>query len=237
MSLSSKQFLNMLVAGQKREPSLFDWRGQLEFADEIIARVGAPVRNTSSNLRPSRPTDLTPHREAIAKFLAELQEAYIVASHDFEMRNDPNRPERKPRKKDIARYGVAVEPLGEVYAEFDYTEFDDAPDQTWEEHWDEVYARPRGNPGQSRLGGPPVAPLYVVVSRVRRWWQSQDMGAFTPIFNCEATEGEGYQEAAYNGPLRFLLAVVQTLDPAYTIENVRSVLDSRGKGRKAQKSE
>ena len=226
----------MLAARQEREPPLFDWHEQLEFADEIIARVGAPVRNKSSNLRPSRPTDLTAYRETIAKLLAEMQETYIVVRDDFEMRNDPNRPERKPRKKDIARYG-AVAPAGETGVPvFDYAEFDDATELTWEGHWDEVYARPRGNPGQSRLGGPPIAPLYIAVLRVRRWWQSQGLGAFTPIFNCEANEGEGYREAAYNAPLRFLFAVIQTLDPAYTIENVRSVLDSRRKDMKLQKS-
>lgn len=234
MSEHSKQLLCKLLSGQQREPPLFDWHGQLELADEIIARVGAPVGNNSISHRPSRPMDLRPHREAVAKLMAELQEAYLCALGDYEMRNDPQRPERKLRKKDIARYGVPVGPA----TGFDYSAFvDDTPDNAWEQHWDEVYRRQRGNPGRSRLGGLPITPLYMVLTSVRRWWRSQGLGAFNPIFNCEANEGEGYQAASYNAPLRFLFAVIQTLDPDYTIENVRSVCDTRRKNQKTRKSE
>ena len=57
---------------------------------------------------------------------------------------------------------------------------------------------------------------------------AQGLGAFTPIFNCEAKLWEGIR-GAFNAPLRFLFAVVKTLDPAYTIENVRSVCEKRQK--------
>lgn len=224
----ANRLLTASLAGSVREPLLFDWRGQLACADAIIARVGAPVRNMSSSHRPSQPSDLKHLREAIAKLLAELQETYLTALGDYQLRNDPKRPERKLRKKDIVLID-ATESGG-----FDYSEFDCEPDQSWEQFYDEVYARPRGAPGHSRLGGPPIKPLYPVFDQVRRWWRSQGLGAFSLIFNIEARNG--YDEACFNAPLRFLLSVIQSLDPAYTIENLRSVCEKRRKDLKVRKA-
>jgi hypothetical protein len=235
MDFKKLDFAKMLenAMRQQTRESLFPWQSLLQDADEVIARVGTHFEHGT------RPTDLTPFREPIAKLLSELVETYLTARDDFEARIDPHRPERKLRKKDFARYG-GIEPARakmdpSTPDDFDVSTFLEEPGESWEQYWDREYKRPRGNPGKSRRGGPPIQPLYPIYDMVRQWWRLQELGAFSPLFNCEAKHGEGYQEAAFNGPLRFLFAVIQTLDPGYTIENVRSVYEKRQKDLKARK--
>lgn len=213
MSEHSNQLLNRLLADPVREPPLFEWRDQLPFADEIIARVGAEKVNYSAIGRRSPQTDLTNFRDSIAKLLAELQEIYLVALGDHELRSDPKRPERKLRKKDMV---IINAPAG---CDFDYSEFPADPGQSWEKHYDEVYARLRGNPGRSRTGAPPVAPLHPIYQRIQRWWRQHELGLFSPT--CM-----GLDERYYNSDSRFLLGIIQTLDPAYTIENARGLYET-----------
>lgn len=176
MSKPTKTLLEKQLVGQVRPPPLFDWCDQLEFADQIIARVSAPTRNYSAIGRPSPTTDLTPFRDDIAKLLAELQETYLVARDDHEARNDSRRPERKLRKKDLVNLSVDDEPTID-YSKFDCSEFLNDAIDTWEQCYDDFYARPRGNPGNSRTGGPPIAPLHPIYWRVRIWWRKHDLGA------------------------------------------------------------
>jgi hypothetical protein len=202
-----------LLAATEDNPPLFDWRLQLGFADAVIARVGAKKRNHSAIGRPSAWTDLSKLRDDIAKLLAELQEIYIVARDDFELRNDPKRPGRKLRKRDV----LIVD--GAEGGGIDFSEYDGDTDWDWGRVYDDIYCRPRGAPGGNRHGGPPIAPLHPIYRRVRDWWRQHGLGRFHPT--CA-----GEDEAFLNPASRFLLSVIQSLDPAYTIENVRGLYET-----------
>lgn len=141
--LAPSEMRDKLLAGDERNPPLFDWRLQLGFADEIIARVGAEKCNHSAIGRRSPRTDLSRFRDDVAKLLAALQETYIVARDDYEPRNDPKRPGLKLRTKDV----VIVN--GVEDSDIDFSEYDGDTDWDWERVYEDVYARPRGAPGRT----------------------------------------------------------------------------------------
>ncbi len=171
----------------EREPPPFDWRKCLEDADAIIAELKKP-RPTSIGSRRTKPStglDLAKHRESLAKFLADLGEGYVLARHDCEMRNDPNRPHRELEKNwqnddpdPPYDYG------GDAGIGLDFD---------WEEFWDETYARDRGNSGGNRTATklkdprPSVEPLRMNYPAIEAWWKETTGKKFSPKFAKRAT--------------------------------------------------
>lgn len=196
---------------------LFDWRQLLPEADTVIARVGAArTYSSAAGIRVRKGLQLSGRREKIARLLAEALEKYLEAKDDFETRNSPERPKR--RRPD---HGPE-----DAICDFDYGKYAaDCFDTTWEECWDDLYARGRGNPGTNRAGGPPIAPLRWVYILLRDWWRAEGLGRFHPTFSTGKLPDEPYAESDLNPASRFLLSMIQVLDARYSAENARSLYE------------
>ena len=205
-----------------RVPPLFDWRDYLALADAIIARVNAKIDHPAKELRePSPGLNLTPYRDDIARLLAELEELYMVELGDYEMRNPTDSPAKKLEDNPIS----APDQL------FGYGADAGAGWEGWDEIWRSSTARPRGNPGHNRIwiGGPPIKPLHSIYGRTCQWWQERSLGRFHPTFFVDYEREYDGCVSEYNAPARFLLCIIQTLDPGYTIKNARGLYETMRK--------
>jgi hypothetical protein len=194
---------------------LFDWRDFLAQADAIIASVAKEKTRARADKRNAKGCDLSAKRDSIAQLLVECAELFIVAGNDYELRNAMDKPSKREKRN--------WEPNVTLGPEHDYGDFPPLlGDETWDEFWKSTYGRPRGNPGVSKLPGPPTAPVRGVYNLVRKWWRSNRLGRFSATFDSVSTDG-------FNSPSRFLLGVLQCMDKNYTADNAKGLWETNRK--------
>lgn len=214
------------------DPPMFDWRDFLTDADAIVATLNRPLEHPPAKHSPdpSPGLDLSIYREDISTLLANAHERYQIELDDFELRNDPKRPPKSgPRKKDIQLIEISDDLLP-------LKAFDSNPDESWQLHWQECYARPRGNPGKSRQAKkpgaadpPPIKPLHAIYNMVRAWWRRRDLGQYTPSF------AGGDVEAENNPDSRLLLAVIANIDARYDFQTARGLYETMRKSDRSKR--
>lgn len=223
----------LLVGAEQPEP-LFDWRQQLDDADDIIDWVRKPVppRIGSRRKKPTPGVELRNHRESLARFLADIAEGYRLALDAYTLRNGPDRPRRD----------LDENHSGDAEAGFDYPDCVPSArdDLDWDEFWLETYGRKRGNPGANRSSdeaAPPIEPLRLNYPAITQWWKTATGGGFNPEFAALETEvamGEAFERN--NPPARFFLLVARYLDCRYEAANVSGLYDTMRRQRRKQRT-
>jgi hypothetical protein len=218
---SNRSALEAALREERPDPPLFPWRSFLPVADEIIERVRKDVKRApAKEIRPPRPgLDLSAKRDSIAHLLMEVHERYLIARDDYRLRNGLN----EGGQFDKALLPTKSPPRTSDSQEYDYGEFAHAGFESWEQNWQHDYGRRRGNPGHSRSCGPPLLPLHSVYPLIKGWWRQHGLGQFNPTFS------GGDDESENNPPSRFLLCILQGLDPRYTVENARGLYETMRK--------
>lgn len=221
----------LLVGAEQPEP-LFDWRQQLDDADDIIDWVRKPVppRIGSRRKKPTSGFDLGIHRESLARFLADIAEGYRLAVDAYTLRNDPDRPHRDLEKSVV----------GDSEVGFDYPECETSArdDFDWDAFWLETYGRKRGNPSPNRMSidAPPIEPLRLNYPAIVHCWTTMTGRGFNPEFAAfETTDAIAEPFERNNPPARFLVLVARYLDCRYEVANVSGLYDTMRRKRRTEK--
>ena len=193
---------------QRYDPKQFE-----DHAKKIIARVGATGFYSSAKRIKSakKGLDLKGREESLSRMLAQMHAVFDIDIDDFNDRENP----------DDKKNWTTIPPTDDDY---DYGE--DAGvgfKSTSEEIYKELYSRGRGNPGKSRTGDLLIKPAHCAFVFARNWRCREGLGKFHPTFNYITPKNEAYEETDFGPSSRFFLAILQVINPLYTVEHASSI--------------
>ncbi len=202
------------------EPPMFDASKFAPSAECIIERLRKKKHLARGDkYKPADGLDLTQFRDDLAQLLADVRELYVIEMGEFKERNDP--------VLQLTEWWKPAAPSADADVWWNSEDVQEIP---VEDTWLHYYKRRRGRPS-AQTNGLPIKPLHPVYECLRAWWQRHDLGKFSP--DDEIVDDD---EALFNPPMRFLLAVIQTLDSRYTAANARGLVSTVGKPRSRRKS-
>lgn len=219
MKAPTKQRRGFTIVGHEDEPlPRYDWKQQLGAADNIIERSNTPELTKDA------------HRETLAQLLADLHETYDFARDDFDTRHGATKPFHEKLEKNYES--------ADTGHDYDYGDLGDAAlepftKETWAAYYRKEFTLGRGNPGTARKGGAPTVLVYGVYHEAALWWR-KNVGSFCPRFMTD-DEGDPNEDKGLNPEGRFVLGVLQYLDPRYNSANAAS-LDRRARNESANKA-